>query len=73
MAWYMVTMRHVAARKKADYSVGGIEAVLRMWIWLAPSSRSRIDDGFMTDVLDSWWVMGVVGMVLGFVLGLAFN
>ncbi|KAH9932990.1 uncharacterized protein B0H18DRAFT_870886 [Fomitopsis serialis] len=68
MAWYMVTMRRVAAQEPVDYSVGGVEAVLRMWLWLAPDSRGC--RGLVDGVLESWWGMGVVGVLLGFVLGI---
>ncbi|KAH9836271.1 uncharacterized protein C8Q71DRAFT_74458 [Rhodofomes roseus] len=73
MAWYMVMMRRMAVRKEVDYSVGGIEAVLSMWLWFAPDSRSgarRGRRGFVGGVLESWWAMGAVGVILGFVLGI---
>ncbi|KZT70023.1 FMN-linked oxidoreductase [Daedalea quercina L-15889] len=73
MAWYMVMMRRIAANEEVDYSVGGVEAVLRMWLWLAPSSGRHIDGGFIACVLDSWWAMGMLGVFLGLVLGISFN
>lgn len=64
MAWYIVMMRRIAERKDVDYGVDGIEAVLRMWLWFAPGPGGS--------VLDSWWVTGIIGMLLGFILGIMF-
>jgi len=74
MAWYTFMMRRIALREEADYSVGGIEAVLRMWLWRAPDSRPRRDQrGVVRTILESWWAMGVIGLFLGFVLGTGFS
>ena len=62
MAWYMVMMRRIAEREDVDYGVGGVEAVLRMWWWLSPGSS--------TSILDSWWAMGIIGVLLGFGMGI---
>lgn len=64
MAWYMVMMRRIAERKDLDYGVGGVEAVLRMWLWFAPEPGGS--------VMDSWWATGMIGVLLGFVLGIVF-
>lgn len=61
-AWYVVMMRRIAKQKEVDYSVGRVDAVLRMWLWLAPGSGRN--------VLDSWWATSMIGVVLGFVLGI---
>jgi len=39
MAWYTVMMRRIAAGQRVDLHVGGVGAVMRMWLWKAPASR----------------------------------
>ena len=65
MAWYIVMMRRIADWKPVEYDVSSVEAVLRMWMWLAPGSSGS--------VLESWWVMGMIGVLLGFVFGVVFS
>ena len=36
MAWHIVAMRAIARGEEPDYSIGGLAAVFRMWLWRAP-------------------------------------
>ncbi|EPQ52266.1 FMN-linked oxidoreductase [Gloeophyllum trabeum ATCC 11539] len=40
MAWYIVMMRRIAEGQEVDTNVGGVSAVMKMWLWGAPSRRS---------------------------------
>lgn len=40
MAWYIVMMRRIAEGQEVDTNVGGVSAVMTMWLWGAPSRRS---------------------------------
>ncbi|OCH86724.1 hypothetical protein OBBRIDRAFT_210293 [Obba rivulosa] len=68
MAWHIVMMRRVAAGREVDYSVGGLGAVVRMWLWTAPASETI---AATQDIWDSWVVMGLVGVVIGLVVGMS--
>ncbi|OCH85726.1 FMN-linked oxidoreductase [Obba rivulosa] len=67
MAWHIVMMRRVAAGREVDYSVGGLGAVVRMWLWTAPASETI---AATQDIWDSWVVMGLIGVVIGLVVGM---
>ncbi|OBZ70792.1 hypothetical protein A0H81_09243 [Grifola frondosa] len=65
MAWHTVMLRNVAVNTEADYTVGGLGAVLRFWFWVTPGS----DGGLLDGVWESWIAMGLVGVVIGLVVG----
>lgn len=49
MAWYIIAIRRLAQRgsgtlhARVDYSIGGLGAVLRMWLWIGPKGKSIRD------------------------------
>ncbi|KAL0579247.1 hypothetical protein V5O48_002751 [Marasmius crinis-equi] len=59
MAWYSIVMRHMAGlgereEFRVDYSVGGLEAVIRMWLWSSVEPSS------------SWWRQRIFLLFIGF-------
>ncbi|GBE83974.1 FMN-linked oxidoreductase [Sparassis crispa] len=67
MAWYIVMLRRIAGGREPDYSVGGLSAVLRMWLWFAPDGEAGSTT--TNSILDSWIVMGLIGLVIGLAVG----
>ncbi|KAI0941964.1 hypothetical protein AcV7_002517 [Taiwanofungus camphoratus] len=67
MARYIIMMRNIMAGQDPESSICGWEAVLRMWLWVAPSSyRWSSSCG---RVWKSWLAVSLIGVIIGGVLG----
>lgn len=65
MAWHIVMMRRIARGQGVDFSVGGLAAVLRMWLWVAPwQEEDSLWDSY------AWVLMGLIGVLVGIIIGM---